>query len=308
MYITNEVENGILLSYGEAYAAADTASISKTITATVMPADAPNKLVDWSVAWIDETPLASKNISDYIKITPKSDGSNEATVTCYKGFEGSQAVITVTTRAGGYKASCQVNYLGIPESMTVNMGGLTSAKDSAWGVDMYTLSSGQQYTLDIGLDNTLHAVGSTFDNYTLSVEAHGGVNYGIYVLNSDGTVATTKTSTATMNAYSGGETLDTSGRVYASIQCGNTFATLFLAKAENGKLVVSCPTCPTAIQANFYSRSGNAVYKYDSYKDDKCLYYTLTIKVNGSNVTKTINFKSVASVTGVSLSSSSLNF
>ena len=47
-------------------------TVSKTITATVMPVDAPDKSVDWSIKWC--TPIEGKDISEYLTLTPESDG------------------------------------------------------------------------------------------------------------------------------------------------------------------------------------------------------------------------------------------
>ena len=55
-------------------------SVSKTIIATVLPATAANKQVDWSVEWGDEE--AEGDVSQYVTVTPASDGSTTATVTC----------------------------------------------------------------------------------------------------------------------------------------------------------------------------------------------------------------------------------
>src|SRR5574344_1270318 len=75
-------------------------TVSKTITATVMPVDAPDKSVDWSIQWC--TPIDGKAVTDYLTITPDSDGSLTATITAYKGLEGASAYVKATTRVGGF--------------------------------------------------------------------------------------------------------------------------------------------------------------------------------------------------------------
>ena len=85
-------------------------SISKTITATVMPATAKNTSVDWSVEWGGNQAGA---VTDYVTVTPASDGSTTATVTCKKPFTG-EIVIVCTTREGGYMATCTVTFAGHP--------------------------------------------------------------------------------------------------------------------------------------------------------------------------------------------------
>lgn len=92
---------------------------SVTLTATVLPVEATNKLVDWSVAWGVTKQHGSENVTDYVTVTPKSDGSNIATVTCKKAFGDDEIIVTVTTREGGFSAKCQVLYVGAPTSIKV---------------------------------------------------------------------------------------------------------------------------------------------------------------------------------------------
>lgn len=90
-------------------------TVSKKITATVMPVDAPDKSVDWSIKWC--TPIEGKDISEYLTLTPESDGSLTATITALKGFESGSAYVTATTRVGGFTATCLIMYDGKPESL-----------------------------------------------------------------------------------------------------------------------------------------------------------------------------------------------
>ena len=82
-------------------------TLKQTLTATIQPATTENKEVDWTVAWADSTGVG--DVTDYITVTPESDGSTNATVTCYKPFTG-DIVITVITRDGGFTARCLCNY------------------------------------------------------------------------------------------------------------------------------------------------------------------------------------------------------
>lgn len=111
---TNNTEY-VKLAMGVAYAAAETNSVNKTITATVLPATAINKAVDWSVEWADNT--NTSNVGEYITVTPDSDGSTTATVSCYKAFSGN-ILITVTTRESNYTASCVVTFIGLPTDIS----------------------------------------------------------------------------------------------------------------------------------------------------------------------------------------------
>ena len=81
----------------QAVTAADN-SVSKTLTATVTPDDANDKSVDWSIAWMSGATRAEEAVTDYVTVTPESDGALVATVTCHKAFPGDKAVITVKTK------------------------------------------------------------------------------------------------------------------------------------------------------------------------------------------------------------------
>lgn len=87
-------------------------SASVTLQATVLPDNAANKKVDWSVSFKNPsaTWAQNKEATDYINVTPSSDGSTLATVTCQLDF-GAQILITVTSRDNtDAKATCTVDY------------------------------------------------------------------------------------------------------------------------------------------------------------------------------------------------------
>ena len=74
-------------------------SASVTLQATVLPDNAANKTVDWSVTFKNPSVAWAKNkvATDYISVTPSGDGSTRATVTCQEGF-GAQILITVRNK------------------------------------------------------------------------------------------------------------------------------------------------------------------------------------------------------------------
>ena len=146
------------------YSATDN-SVSKIITATVKPETASNKKVDWSIAWMDES--VTQKISDYVSVTPDSDGSTNATVTCYQPF-ANDAVVTVTTRESGYTATCVVSYKGIPTDIIV---------DTQAGYDGTTLNLGigENYVLSAEATNIFNQVGAEYQELHVTLEAIGSV-------------------------------------------------------------------------------------------------------------------------------------
>ena len=83
-----------------------------TLKATIDPDTAANQNVDWSVSFVNPSSswASGKTVTDYVTVTPISDGALTATVQCLKAF-GEQIKITVTSRANEYAtAECTVDY------------------------------------------------------------------------------------------------------------------------------------------------------------------------------------------------------
>lgn len=88
------------------------AETAYTLTATVTPAHAMNKEVDWSVAFANpESAWAmGKTASDYVTVTPTADGALTATVECLQAF-GEQIKVIVTSREDpAIAAECVCDY------------------------------------------------------------------------------------------------------------------------------------------------------------------------------------------------------
>lgn len=142
----------------------NTARAGITLEATVLPLTATNRKVDWSVSWLDS---GSGNASDYITVTPQSDGSNIATVTCNKAFS-SRIVITVTSRDNpDAKASCTVDYKKRLTSYNLSFFG-TSKSVSPLGTASVSLSSSNQSVYGSGVPTATYGTGTVAgDNVSL---------------------------------------------------------------------------------------------------------------------------------------------
>ena len=105
--------------FGEPGSAAVTSekSVEVRIEAYVIPENANNREVDFSVAWGEGAQRSAEPVTDYVTVTPESDGSRIATVSCKKAFGDDTIVITVTTRDGGFTATCMVTFEGTPNSL-----------------------------------------------------------------------------------------------------------------------------------------------------------------------------------------------
>ena len=139
--------------------------ITQRIVATVYPENATNKKVDWSVSWADKS--NTSNVSNYITVTPDSDGSASATVTCKAAFTGN-IVITATTRQNGYKADCVASFVGIPSDITI-ITNLTPSSDG------YHVAVGNTYAFTTDLSNPFGEVGNAYKSLQVSVKGVGTI-------------------------------------------------------------------------------------------------------------------------------------
>ena len=82
------------------------------ITATVTPADAVNKELDWTIEWsnANSTWAKGKTVTDYVTLTPTSDGALTANVACLQPF-AEKIIIHVAVRTDtGLYAEAVVDY------------------------------------------------------------------------------------------------------------------------------------------------------------------------------------------------------
>lgn len=149
-------ESGIMLMSANvaeedfaAYGVSPLSESAVTLTVTVTPTEATYPQVDWTVSFASGSGWASgKNISDYVTVTPSSDGALTATAECKQPF-GEQVVITVKSRKNPEAlASCTCNYVKRVDSMTVKLmkGGATTTTIALGDGLTYTASVQPNYT------------------------------------------------------------------------------------------------------------------------------------------------------------------
>lgn len=117
--ISEIVENGVQLMSAKIepkdFAANSISPMAETayqLTATITPANATNKAVDWSVAFVNPSSAwaSGKSVTNYVTVTPTSDGALTANVECKQAF-GEQIKVTVTSRDNeNASASCAIDY------------------------------------------------------------------------------------------------------------------------------------------------------------------------------------------------------
>ena len=279
---------------------------SVTLTATVLPVEATNKLVDWSVAWGVTKQHGSENVTDYVTVKPKSAGSNIATVTCKKAFGDDEIIVTVTTREGGFSAKCQVLYVGIPTSIKVTPTGAKTITDSKWNnVTIAEIESSKTYNFNLSLDNEFGLVGSAFTpEYKISAVAYGSIKVKKDLYKS-GTLQSTDYGTVN---YVVQDVLETAGYIWTSFQQPGGFVSVNTFSIENGKLKVVGGSMPSSYYGISADPTRKVVETFDSYVDGKLPYVTITVTEVKTGISTTINIRTVSGVQSVSLSDSTLSF
>ncbi len=267
--------------------ASENGSVSKTLTAVVLPDDAPNKAVDWTIKWSDDAPLKDKNISEYITVTPASDGALTATVTCKKSFRGSVAYVKVVTREGKFEATSMITFDGIPSSLSVNTTGLSTGTDND-GFQYMVPTNGASLAID--LTNVFGDVGeSYYNNLTFTTSASGKITIQNYQQSRVGA------------SWTGSESQITLESIKDSI---------FSVKIENNKLVI---TPNKTVESYYQSITGGSAYtqyigKFKSYVANSAgsagVTPFFTIMVKCGDLSKGFNFRIISSVSSVSVTPS----
>ena len=298
----------VLTFSSDATTAADTGhTASVTLTATVLPVEATNKLVDWSVAWGVANQHGEENVTDYVTVTPQSDGSNVATVTCHKAFGNDEIIVTVTTRDGGFSANCQVLYAGVPTIIKISPTGANVITDSKWdNISIVEVECPKTYSFEIALDNEFGLVGSAFTpQYKLSAVAYGSINAKRDIYNASGVFQNTMYSEIPFVVH---DVFESNGYISASFQKPGGFVNVNTVSIVNGKLSVEAEDMPSSLSGISADRNGKAVYSFDSYVDGKLPYIAVTVTEVNTGISATINIRTVSGVQSVSLSNTTLSF
>lgn len=278
-------------------------TLKQTLTATIKPATTANKEVDWTVAWADNTGVG--DVTDYITVTPESDGSTNAIVTCYKPFTG-DIVITVITRDGGFTARCLCNYVGKPTSLVIEPTGATMVSDSQWNIRVAEVKSGNIYYFDLLPSNAFGSVGSTFTpDYDISIETHGSIDTHQKNYDSAGTLTGTVNGTVELTVA---DLMDTQGYCYAYFPKTGGLHTFLNVRIEDGKLKIEAKDDPSSYTYTTGSQLGKATCAFSGYTDGKLPFVTVTVTEKNSGLTQTIHVRTVSAVQSVSLSRSRMSF
>ena len=161
-----------LAQFGDPDGTTSTASAEVRIEAYVVPENANNREVDFSVAWGEGAQRSAEPVTDYVTVTPETDGSRVATVACIKGFGDDIILITVTTRDGGFQATCTVTFEGAPSSLKFMYNDTEYSSSSE-----ITVQANAEYSVKLKLVGEFGEVGEKFGDFeVVSVTMQGKFN------------------------------------------------------------------------------------------------------------------------------------
>lgn len=184
--ISETAENGISLMSAKimpvAYAESGVSALADTaytLTATVEPDYSGEKEFDWEVSFQNASSswANGKTVTNYVTVTPTSDGANTATVECKQAF-GEKIIVTCTSRDyAGLSATCTVDYAQRITGMDVTLeGSRTGDRDIPEGEEVainFTYYGGtSSYNV-----YTVRATATYSDVYTLAESATCKVSF-----------------------------------------------------------------------------------------------------------------------------------
>ena len=288
-------------------------SVDVRIEAYVYPESAANKEVDFSVAWGNAPTHGSEQVSNYLTVTPDSDGSTTATVSCKKSFGDDTIIITVTTREGGYTATCTVSFTGIASDIEITSSTATKKSTSARG-EYYELGTSKTYTFNIGLTNAFNDAAGNLSVTEIGGEGNmyfgngsyndgGYINFTDMVQKSIGEFADDFITSATISGNT--LTVKTGSKILENYYSSYGPDEYFITDIYYDRYVVEMNDDWSIKDSSDTFRNQNA--KSNAQNIGSCYFY-VTVKDSISGLTETVRLWLVSSVSGVSLSQTELEF
>ena len=288
-------------------------SVDVRIEAYVRPDDAANKKVDFSVSWGTAPTHGSEPVENYLTVTPDSDGSTTATVSCKKAFGDDTILITVTTREGGYTATCTVTFTGIADGISIS-GSTATKKSSSRRGEYYEVGTSKTYTFDISLTNAFDDVASDLSVKEIGGEGtmyfgNGSYNDGGYINFSNVTqkdirdLADEFITSATISGNT--LTIKTGSKILENYYSSYGPDEYFITDIYYDRYVIEMNDDWSIKDYSDSFNNQNAKYNAENIGD--CYFY-VTVEDEISGLTQTVKLWLVSSVSGVSLSPSALEF
>lgn len=288
-------------------------SVDVRIEAYVRPDDAANKKVDFSVAWGTAPTHGSEPVENYLTVTPDSDGSTTATVSCKKAFGDDTILITVTTREGGFQATCTVTFTGVADGISIS-GSTATKKSSSRRGEYYEVGTSKTYTFNISLTNAFDDVASDLSVKEIGGEGtmyfgNGSYNDGGYINFSNvtqkdiGDLADEFITSATISGNT--LTVKTGSKILENYYSSYGPDDYFITDIFYDRYVIEMNDDWSIKDSSDSFNNQNA--KYNAEHIDDCYFY-VTVEDEISGLTQTVKLWLVSSVSGVSLSPTTLEF
>lgn len=156
----NNSEINIAMLCSEVITTGNETYLRKSLEATITNGDAI--ITDdcvWSVYWGEDG--YEEDVAEYIKVEPESGASNRVFVYCYKTFYDRTIVIEVKANTTGKTAICICEYVGIPDSVYVEVNDKLYNHLLEMPIEVGT------YTFDLSLGNALGPVDISSANFEL---------------------------------------------------------------------------------------------------------------------------------------------
>lgn len=141
---------------------------SVTLKATVKPSYATNQKVDWNVAFVNSssTWANGKTVTDYVTVTPTTDGALTANVSYFAAF-GEQIKITVTSRNNpDATATCILDCQKVVASVSVRLvpssGTTVTLSNTNIGTVTSTIVGGTTYTPTVMVTESVGTLSSEY--------------------------------------------------------------------------------------------------------------------------------------------------
>lgn len=282
-------------------------SVDVKISVTVLPVDAANKTVDFSVDWGVAPSNGMNAVTDYVTVTADSDGSTNATVSCHKAFGSDQIIITVTTRDGGYTDTCTVTFIGKASGISITHSSLTPTSNSGRG-SFYELGTGQTYDFNVNLSNIFGSVGSK--NLSVKLGGSGSLYFGTrYRAGGGGELVfkdlVKKDMSSIVNKFISAATI--SGTTL-TIQTGAKLMESYYSRSEMQSSITYYYDMYVSGSATGYGDADfEGAKSFNEENLSKC-YFTVTVMDSVSGLSQTLKLWLVSGVNGVSFSQNTLMF
>lgn len=290
----------IRLAMSAAVTAADSSYVEQILTATVNPSTAEEKSVDWKAEWADGSD--SSDLSTYLTITPQFDGSNVCYVRAFAAFD-KDIIITVTTRDGGFSATCTVKFVGNPTKMNIDFSGLTATHDDGWDVQIYQVKTTGAYNLGVTFDNIFGQVNPDFvPNLEYNIEG-----IGTFVLTQSHNDTSSEDLTLSLSDEITYHNSSTNQDIKFTV--GDNVMSV---KISGDTVTLSPIGVPSSFTKRSYTNASRTEFyrwTFSHYSDNSKLpYFQITVKETNTGLTETFNVRVVSGVESVSLDNTVITF